>query len=75
MLALVLRQHRYRYRVPASRPDPADGRHRVAATHAVRRIPILDGATPAGIVAIGDLAIERDDGSALADVSAAPPNI
>jgi hypothetical protein len=30
--------------------------------------------TPVGIVSIGDLAVERDPDSALADISAAPPN-
>lgn len=41
---------------------------------AVRRVPVLDGGQPVGIVSIGDLAIERDPDSALADISAAPPN-
>ena len=41
---------------------------------AVRRLPVVDGRTPVGIVSIGDLAIERDERSALAHVSAALPN-
>jgi CBS domain-containing protein len=41
----------------------------------VRRIPVVDDAgKPQGIVSIGDLAIERDTGSALADISSEPPN-
>jgi CBS domain-containing protein len=40
----------------------------------VRRIPVVQDGRPAGIVTIGDLAIERDTDSALAEVSAAPPN-
>ncbi|MGH7369035.1 MAG: CBS domain-containing protein [Candidatus Rokuibacteriota bacterium] len=42
---------------------------------AIRRLPVLDedGAV-VGIVTIGDLAVTRDRTSALADVSAAPPN-
>jgi CBS domain-containing protein len=40
----------------------------------VRRIPVVEGGKPAGIVSIGDLAIERDRESALADISAAPSN-
>jgi CBS domain-containing protein len=43
--------------------------------HAVRRLPVVaDGGKPVGIVSIGDLAIERDERSALADISAQPPN-
>ena len=42
--------------------------------HDIRRIPIVEGARPVGIVSIGDLAIERDEDSALADISAASPN-
>jgi len=41
---------------------------------AVRRIPVLDGDRPVGIVSIGDLAQQEDEGSALADISQAPPN-
>jgi CBS domain-containing protein len=41
---------------------------------AVRRIPVVQDGRPVGIVSIGDLALERDRGSALADISAAPPN-
>jgi CBS domain-containing protein len=41
---------------------------------AVRRVPVMDNGCPVGIVSIGDLALERDRESALADISAAPPN-
>jgi CBS domain-containing protein len=40
----------------------------------VRRIPVLQDGRPAGIVSIGDLAIERDTDSALADISSEPAN-
>jgi CBS domain-containing protein len=40
----------------------------------IRRIPVVQDGSPAGIVSIGDLAIERDSRSALADISEAPPN-
>ena len=42
--------------------------------HDIRRVPVVEGARPVGIVSIGDLAIERDEDSALADMSAASPN-
>lgn len=38
----------------------------------VRRIPVVQDGRPAGIVSIGDLAIERDPDSALADLSSEP---
>jgi CBS domain-containing protein len=41
---------------------------------AIRRIPVVQNDRAVGIVSIGDLAMERDSGSALADISAAPPN-
>jgi CBS domain-containing protein len=42
--------------------------------HAVRRIPVVEGGHLAGVVSIGDLAVERDSDSALADISAAREN-
>ena len=47
---------------------------RMMSDMAVRRIPVVDGDQPVGIVAIGDLAVDRDRGSLLGDISAAPPN-
>lgn len=41
---------------------------------AVRRLPVVEAGRPVGIVSIGDLAIERDETSALADISAAEGN-
>ena len=41
---------------------------------AIRRLPVVQGSRPVGIVSIGDLAIETDPDSALADISASPPN-
>jgi len=46
----------------------------VVRKRSVRRVPVVDGGKPVGIVSIGDLAMERDQTSALADVSAAAPN-
>jgi CBS domain-containing protein len=42
--------------------------------HAIRRLIVAEGDQPVGVVSIGDLAIERDESSALADISAAPGN-
>jgi CBS domain-containing protein len=42
--------------------------------HNVRRIPVVEDGRPVGIVTIGDLAVARDEKSALADISAAAPN-
>lgn len=47
---------------------------RLMRENAVRRIPVVDGDRPIGMVSIGDLAVQRDERSALADISAEPPN-
>lgn len=41
---------------------------------AMRRVPVVEDGRPVGIVSIGDLAVELDPDSALADISAAEPN-
>jgi CBS domain-containing protein len=40
----------------------------------VRRLPVVEDGKPVGIVSLGDLAVEKDTDSALADISAASPN-
>ena len=42
--------------------------------HSVRRLPVLEKGRAVGIISLGDLAIERDETSALADISAAEGN-
>jgi len=42
--------------------------------NALRRLPVTEDGRPVGILSLGDLAIERDRESALADISAARPN-
>jgi CBS domain-containing protein len=40
----------------------------------IRRVPVVEDGRPVGILSIGDLALERDQESALAEISAAAPN-
>ncbi len=56
-------------------PDTdADDAVRTMREFAIRRIPVVEGGQAVGIVSMGDLAVKRDEKSALADVSAKPPN-
>jgi CBS domain-containing protein len=41
---------------------------------AMRRLPVVEGGQAVGMVSLGDLAVERDPGSALGEMSSAPPN-
>ncbi|MGI5187280.1 CBS domain-containing protein [Promicromonospora sp. CA-289599] len=54
--------------------DPVATAVEVMRDAAVRRVPVIDGDMAVGIVSIGDLAVERDPSSALADISEEPPN-
>lgn len=55
--------------------DDVEQATRLVRERAVRRIPVVQDGTPVGVVSIGDLALEKDQHSALSDISAAPPNI
>ena len=48
---------------------------RVMRDDALRRVPVTDGGELVGMVSMGDLALTQDETSALAEVSAAPPNV
>ena len=56
-------------------PDQTiDDAIRIMREQDIRRIPVVQEGRPVGILSIGDLAVERDTDSALADISAADPN-
>ena len=44
-------------------------------THSVRRIPVMTAGKAVGVVSLGDLAVDRDPESALADISRAPATV
>jgi len=60
--------------VTVSAETSVDEAARLMAQRAVRRVPVVEDGRPVGVVSIGDLAIERDPTSPLADISASRPN-
>jgi CBS domain-containing protein len=54
--------------------DDLDDAVELLRDHAVRRVPIVENGAAVGILAIGDLAVLRDQASALADISASLGN-
>jgi CBS domain-containing protein len=48
---------------------------RLIREHAIRRLPVVRRGRAVGILTMGDLAMQEGSDSALADVSAAPPNV
>ncbi|MFF5231714.1 CBS domain-containing protein [Dactylosporangium sp. NPDC000521] len=60
--------------VAVSPQDDVDTATELMRTNALRRLPVLDGDNLVGIVSLGDLAIDRDPTSPLADISSEPPN-
>jgi CBS domain-containing protein len=54
--------------------DSVEEAVRLMREKAIRRLPVVEGGKPVGIVSIGDLAISQDPRSALGNISAAPPN-
>ncbi|HEX6081771.1 MAG TPA: CBS domain-containing protein [Methylomirabilota bacterium] len=61
--------------VALSPDDPIDRAVEAMRERALRRLPVVQDGKVVGIVSLGDLALERDPDSALADISAAPPNV
>lgn len=56
-------------------PDmPLDQAVRLMRSRAVRRLPVVQQGRAVGVLSLGDLAMERDQNSALADISAAEGN-
>jgi CBS domain-containing protein len=60
--------------VTVSPTDDVDHVVKLMRQKAIRRVPVVDGDRPVGLVSIGDMALVKDRESALADISAAPPN-
>ena len=57
----------------AVRPDDdVEAAVRAMGEHAIRRLPVVENDEAVGMVSLGDLAIELDPNTALADISAAP---
>ncbi|MEY9485049.1 CBS domain-containing protein [Streptomyces calvus] len=54
--------------------DPVPTAVALMREHAIRRIPVIEGGLPVGLVSLGDLAEAQDPGSALADISRAEPD-
>jgi CBS domain-containing protein len=54
--------------------DPVERAVELMREKAVRRIPVLEGGKPVGVLSLGDLAVARDAGSVLADISDEPPD-
>jgi CBS domain-containing protein len=56
-------------------PDtPIEDAIRALRGRAIRRLPVMEGDRVVGIVTLGDLAMDRDPNSVLAEISAAPAN-
>jgi CBS domain-containing protein len=59
----------------AIEPDASvDDALRMMREHDIRRLPVVKNGRPVGIVSLGDLAVEREPDSTLADISAAAPD-
>jgi CBS domain-containing protein len=57
--------------------DPSasvDDALRLMREHDIRRLPVVKNGRPVGILSLGDLAVEREPDSTLADISAASPD-
>ncbi|HEX5594913.1 MAG TPA: CBS domain-containing protein [Micromonosporaceae bacterium] len=60
--------------VTVSQHDDAVAAADLMRSYAVRRLPVVEHGRLIGVVSIGDLAVEREPDSVLADISAEEPN-
>lgn len=61
--------------VQAIEPEASvDDALRTMREHDIRRLPVVKNGRPVGIISLGDLAVEREPDSTLADISAAAPD-
>ncbi|MEU7619396.1 CBS domain-containing protein [Micromonospora rifamycinica] len=60
--------------ITVSQYDDAVAAADLMRTYAVRRLPVIDDGRLVGLVSMGDLAVEREPQSVLADISADEPN-
>jgi CBS domain-containing protein len=61
--------------IQAIEPEASvDDALRAMREHDIRRLPVVKNGRPVGIVSLGDLAVEREPDSTLADISAAAPD-
>jgi CBS domain-containing protein len=54
--------------------DPVERAIQLMREKAVRRLPVLEGGKPVGVLSLGDLAVAREGDSVLADISEEPPD-
>jgi CBS domain-containing protein len=55
--------------------DPIDRATHLMRDNAIRRLPVIEDGRAVGVVSLGDLAIERDARSVLAEISMADRNV
>jgi CBS domain-containing protein len=61
--------------IQAIEPDASvDDALRTMREHDIRRLPVVKNRRPVGVISLGDLAVEREPDSTLADISAAAPD-
>ena len=60
--------------VTVSQNDDAVAAADLMRTYAVRRLPVVEDGRLIGLISMGDLAVEREPQSVLADISADDPN-
>lgn len=60
--------------ITVSQYDDAVAAADLMRTYAVRRLPVIEDGRLVGVISLGDLAVEREPDSVLADISADDPN-